>query len=140
MAADSGQRCAALRFGCARVQALLCALLAFRLVPRGFDNRQLRAHVAPLLGVAAESWSPGRMTYDLRRLRIHGLIERIPRSRRYRVTDAGLRTAMCYQRTYARVLRPALAAVFDPDPPRSNRLKAHGRGVRPRDRPALGGP
>jgi len=28
VAPDSGQRCAALRFGCARVQALLCALLA----------------------------------------------------------------------------------------------------------------
>ena len=63
------------------------------------------------------------MTYDLRRLRIHGLIERIPRSRRYRVTAAGIRTALCYQRTYARVLRPTLAAVFDPNPPRDSRLK-----------------
>ena len=33
------------------------------------------------------------------------------------------RTALCYQRTYARVLRPTLAAVFDPDPPRGSRLK-----------------
>ena len=63
------------------------------------------------------------MSYDLRRLRVHGLIERIPRSRRYRVTDAGIRTALCYQRTYARVLRPALSAVFDDDPPRDSRLK-----------------
>ena len=54
---------------------------------------------------------------------MHGLIERIPRSRRYRVTERGIRIALCYQRTYARVLRPALAAVFDRDPPRSNRLK-----------------
>ena len=42
---EDGQRCAALRFGCARVQALLCALLAFRLLPRGFDNRQLRTQI-----------------------------------------------------------------------------------------------
>ena len=123
VAAESGQRGAALRFGCARVQALLCALLAFRLLPRGFDNRQLRTQMAPLLGVSAQCWSPGRMTYDLRRLRVHGLIERIPRSRRYRVTARGIRVALCYQRTYARVLRPALAAVFDDDPPRSSRLK-----------------
>ena len=99
VAPDTGQRCAALRFGCARVQGLLCALLAFRLLPRGFDNRQLRAQMAPLLGVAVEAWSPGRMSYDLRRLRLHGLIERIPRSRRYRVTADGTRTALCYQRT-----------------------------------------
>ena len=123
VAADSGQRTAGLRFGCARVQALLCALLAFRLLPRGFDNSQLRAHLAPLLGLCVEQWSPGRMSYDLRRLRLHGLIERIPRSRRYRVTDAGIRTALCYHRTYARVLRPTLSAVFDDDPPRDTRLK-----------------
>ena len=95
VAPEGGQRCPALRFGCARVQAFLCALLAFRLLPRGFDNRQLRAQMAPLLGVSAQHWSPGRMTYDLRRLRLHGLIERIPRSRRYRVTAAGIRTALC---------------------------------------------
>ena len=56
-------------------------------------------------------------------MRIHGLIERIPRTRRYRVTHAGIRTALCYQRTYACVLRPALAAVFDANPPRNTRLK-----------------
>ena len=123
VAADSGQRTAGLRFGSPRVQALLCALLAFRLLPRGFDNRQLREHLAPLLGVCAQDWTAGQMTYDLRRLRIHGLIERIPRSRRYQVTAAGIRTALCYQRTYARVLRPALAAVFNADPPRDTRLK-----------------
>ena len=122
VAPEGGQRCAALRFGCARVQALLCALLAFRLLPRGFDNRQLRAQMAPLLGVSVAHWTPGRMTYDLRRLRVHGLIERIPRSRRYRVTTRGIRVALCYHRTYARVLRPGLAAVFDEDPPRSSRL------------------
>ena len=44
-------------------------LAAFRLLPTGFDNRQLRTQLAPLLGVAMEAWSPGRMSYDLRRLR-----------------------------------------------------------------------
>ena len=98
-------------------------MLAFRLLPTGFDHRQLRTQPAPLLGVAVEAWSPGRLIYDLRRLRLHGLIERIPRSRCYRVTAAGIRTARCYQRTYARVLRPTPSAVFDADPPRGSRLK-----------------
>ena len=47
------------------------------------------------------------MTYDLRRLRLHGLIERVPRSRRYRITQAGEKIAMFYVRFYARALRPA---------------------------------
>ena len=56
----------------------------------------------------------GRMTYDLRRLRLHGLIERIPRSHRYTVTPFGFRMALFYTRTYARILRPGLAQLFAP--------------------------
>src|SRR3954467_5846036 len=69
-----GQRAAALRFEQERVQALLSALLVFRLLARGFSNRDLRDCWAPLLGKAPSQLPPGRMTYDLRRLRLHGLI------------------------------------------------------------------
>ena len=55
----------------------------------------------------------GRRAHDLRRLRLRGLIERIPRTRRYRATEQGMRTALCFQRTYSRVLRPSLSLVFD---------------------------
>jgi hypothetical protein len=54
---------------------------------------------------------PGRITYDLRRLRLHGLIERIPKTRRYRITAKGLRTAVFYTRLYNRSLRTGLAIV-----------------------------
>ena len=99
----AGQRASALRFGDPRAQALL----ALRMLPDGFQNRDLRQTVAPLIGLSVEEYSSGRMTYDLRRLRLRGLIEKIPFTRRYRVTDDGLRTALYYHRTYARVLRPA---------------------------------
>lgn len=108
-----GQRAPSLRFGDRRVQALLGALAAFRLLPCGFTHRQLRERVAPLMGTSVEEWGAGRMTYDLRRLRLRGLIERIPRTRRYRVTEDGFRTALCFHRTYARVLRPSLSVLFD---------------------------
>jgi hypothetical protein len=52
------------------------------------------------------------MTYQLRRLRLHGLIERLPGSFRYRVTDFGLRAALFFTRTYNRLLRPGLAAAL----------------------------
>jgi len=48
------------------------------------------------------------MSYELRRLRLHGLIERLPKTHRYRLTDEGLRTAMSYTRVYSRILRPIL--------------------------------
>jgi DNA-binding PadR family transcriptional regulator len=94
------------------VQALLAALLVFRLLPRGFSNRDLREHWAPLLGKAPEALSPGQMTYHLRRLRLHGLIERLRGTHRYRVTDRGWRTALFWTRVYNRVLRPGLAQVI----------------------------
>lgn len=109
------RRASALRFGDSRVLALLCCLVLFRLLPRGFTNRDLRQHVAPIYG---HKLSSGQMSYDLRRLRLHGLIERVPKTHRYHVTDLGLRAALFLTRSYARLLRPGLASlVTDLDPP-----------------------
>ena len=57
----------------------------------------------------------GSGSHDLRPTAsaLAGLIERIPHTRRYRVTEQGLRTALCFRRTYARVLRPSLSVLFD---------------------------
>lgn len=107
-----GQRASALRFGEPMVQALFNALLVFRLLPRGFSNRELRDHWAPLLGQMPQSITSGQMTYHLRRLRLHGLIERVPKSHRYRVTDQGWRTILFCTRCYSRCLRPGLAQII----------------------------
>jgi hypothetical protein len=107
-----GQRASALRFADPLVQALFSALLLFRLLPRGFSNRELRDHWAPLIGKASQSITPGQMTYHLRRLRLHGLIERVPKSHRYRVTDQGWRTILFCTRCHNRLLRPGLAQLL----------------------------
>ena len=107
-----GQRAPALRFGDANVQALLNAMLMFVFVARGFTNKDLRQAFAVLLGRRPEDITPGRMSYELRRLRLHGLIERLPKTHRYRLTDDGLRTALFYTRVYSRILRPAMAPII----------------------------
>jgi hypothetical protein len=73
-----GQLVSAQRFADSQVQARSSALLLFPLVPRGFLNRELRQHLAPLLGQLPAQLTPGSMTYHLRRLRLHGMIQRIP--------------------------------------------------------------
>jgi hypothetical protein len=108
------QRIPGFRFDHPRTQALLSALTVFRLLPRGFTNADLRTHLAPLLN--PQNLSPGAMTYDLRRLRQHGLIHRIPGSHRYHVSDLGWRTAQLFTRTYTRLLRPGLAHLMTTDP------------------------
>lgn len=119
----SGQRVAALRFTDPRVQALFSAILAFRLLPRGFANHELRALLAPLLGLAPDQLTPAQMTYHLRRLRLHGLIERISDTHRYQVTEFGWRVALFFTRTYARLLRPGLAHILPDAPPMNHRLR-----------------
>jgi len=56
------------------------------------------------------------MSYDLRRLRLKGLIRRLPASHRYLVTPAGRRIALFFSKTYARVLRPGLDRLDAPPP------------------------
>jgi hypothetical protein len=106
-----GQRAPALRFGDANAQAVLNALLMFVFVARGFTNKEVRQQFAVLRGKRADEISPGRMSYELRRLRLHAMIARLPGTHRYRLTDEGLRTALFYTRVYARILRPAMAPV-----------------------------
>jgi DNA-binding PadR family transcriptional regulator len=107
----AGQRASALRFEDQGVQALLHALVLFKLQPNGFSHRDLRQQLESLVG---RTLSPGSMTYNLRRLRLHGLIRRIDGTRRYEVTTDGLRYALFFSRTYDRLFRPALATVFSP--------------------------
>jgi hypothetical protein len=101
------QRAAGLRFGDRRVHALMHALCLFALAPTGFRHREFRDHVAQLQSRNPDTYSAGSMTYDLRRLRLHGLIERVPRSHRYRITPSGAQVAIFYARLYTRALRPA---------------------------------
>ena len=97
------QRAAGLCFADPRVQGLLHVLLFFLLVQATFRNKDLREHIAPLLGMEPSQLSPGRVTYDLRRLRLHGLIERIPKTHCYCITAKGLRTAIFYTQVVAEV-------------------------------------
>ena len=119
-----GQRASALRFGDAQVQALLSVLVVFSFQLRGFTNQEMRALMAQLLGLDPAHYPVGRMTYDLRRLRLHGLIQRIPHSHRYELTPTGLRIALFFTRTYARLLRPKLAEIMPASPPGDSTLRA----------------
>jgi hypothetical protein len=49
---------------------------------------------------------------ELRRLRLHGMIERVPGTHRYQVTARGLRIALFFTRVQARLFRPGAAALM----------------------------
>jgi hypothetical protein len=110
----AGGRTPALRFGDPRVMALTGALCHTLLAATGFTNKNLRVLIAGLLG---SDYRPNQMTYDLRRLRLNGLIRRIPRSNRYLLTDDGIRIAVFYTKIYNRMLTPLTAANQPQTPP-----------------------
>ena len=106
---DDGEKVPALKFGQPRVMALFLALTLFHHLIDGFHNRNLRALVVELLGVTDEQYTTSQMTYDLRRLRLKGLIFRPPKTHRYFLTPYGWKTARLFTRLEARVFRPAIA-------------------------------
>ena len=110
----AGGRTPALRFGDPRVMALTGALCHTLLAATGFTNKNLRVLIAGLLG---SDYRPGQMTYDLRRLRLAGLIRRLPRSNRYTLTDDGIRIVIIYTKIYNRLLVPLTAANQPQAPP-----------------------
>ncbi len=109
-----GRRTPALRFGDPRVQALAGALCTTLLAATGITNKRLRALMTGLLHAP---YTPGQMTYDLRRLRLTGLIRRIEHTNRYVLTPDGIKVAIFYTKLHHRLLRPLLAADQPQAPP-----------------------
>jgi hypothetical protein len=109
-----GRRTPALRFGDPRVMALAGALCNTLLTAAGITNKSLRALMTGLLNTP---YSPGQMTYDLRRLRLAGLIRRIEHTNRYIPTPDGIAMAVFYTKLHNRLLRPLMAADQPQAPP-----------------------
>jgi hypothetical protein len=85
--------------------ALLAYLCSYQHLFTGLTNRTLRELIAGLI----PGYSARQMTYDLRRLRRKGFIQRIPRTQRYELTREGRRLAVFFTKTYTRILNPSLA-------------------------------
>ncbi|MFI5387896.1 MAG: hypothetical protein ACHQ50_17455 [Fimbriimonadales bacterium] len=108
-----GQRTGALRVGDSRAMALAGALCLVVHAVTGFTNKSLRGPVAGLLG---SDYTRSQMTYDLRRLRLHGLIQRVPHTNTYVTTPEGIRVALFYTKLHQRLLGPLLEADRPPAP------------------------
>lgn len=111
-----GQRAPGLRFGHQRVMALFAALTLFVHTTHGLTHCTLRQQVADLLGVNLEDYRSNQMTYDLRRLRLKGILWRVPHTHRYLLTPYGRKVALFFTRLHGRVFRPGFAAL-DTDVP-----------------------
>jgi hypothetical protein len=103
---DDGRRAPALRFGDPRVQALAGATANMLFTVTDITNKSLRALMTGLLGTP---YSMNQASYDLARLRLNGLITRIPDHNRYTLTTDGTQFAIFYTKVHDRILRPLIA-------------------------------
>jgi hypothetical protein len=108
-----GQRTGAFRFGDQRAMALAGSLCLVVHAVTGFTNKSLRGQVAGLLGT---NYSSSQMSYDLRRLRLHGLIQRLDGTNTYTVTPEGIRVAVFFTKLQSRLLHPLLEGDKPPAP------------------------
>lgn len=109
---EDGQRASALRFADPRIMAVLEVLACHAYIPKEIGNRSLRTAVAQRLEGVLDRYSSAQMTYDLRRLRLKGLIERIGNSHRYHLTDLGIKVVTFFTKLYHRLFAPGLAALL----------------------------
>jgi hypothetical protein len=107
---ETGQRAPGLRFGQPRVRALFAGLSRFLPALNGFRNVELRETVQALLCVSPEEYTASQMSYDLRRLRLKGVIARLAGTHRYILTTYGRRIAYLMTKLHNRIFDVASAA------------------------------
>lgn len=108
---ESGQRAPGLRFGQPRAMALFAALTRFLPTLHGFRNAELRQTVQALLNLEPEAYTASQMSYDLRRLRLKGVIARVVGSHRYILTTYGRRVAYLMTKLHNRIFDVASATL-----------------------------
>ena len=92
--------------------AVLEVLACHAYIPKPISNHSLRVAIAQRLEGVLNTYSSAQMTYDLRRLRLKGLIERIKKSHRYRLTDLGIKVVTFFTKLYHRLFAPGLASLI----------------------------
>lgn len=97
-----------------RMQAVAAGVIALAASPHGFTAKQLAAQTKRHRPRLRRKYGVRQAAYDLRKLRAKALVQRIGKTRRYRVRKAAIRTlAGCFV-LREKVIKPVLAGVCRP--------------------------
>src|SRR5215467_10891601 len=114
----TGKRIPGLKLDNPRQLALMHALVRFAQIPPAntFSTGEIYPHVIAALSCTAEQYSLASLRYDLSKLRAKGLVEKLPRSRRYRLPAAGYSVCLIFLKLFDRIYAPLTAALLHPIP------------------------
>ena len=112
----SGKRIPGLKLENPRQLALMHALVRFAQIPAAntFSTGEIHPYVAAALAGRGEQYSLTALRYDLSKLRAKGLVEKLPRSRRYRLPAPGYSVCLIFLKMFDRVYAPLTAGLLQP--------------------------
>ena len=124
----SGKRIPGLKLDHPRQLALMHALVCFAHIAAGntFTTAELYPFVLAALQMSAAQYSLASLSYDLRKLRAKHLVEKLPKSRRYRLRPQGYSICLVFLKLFERVYSPLTAGLLQPYRPDS-KLQDHRR-------------
>ncbi len=114
----NGRRIPGLKLDHPRQLALMHALLRFSHIAAGntFTTVELHPQTAEALACSIDDYRLSSLRYDLSKLRAKGLVEKIPRSRRYRLLPDGYRICLVFLKLFERIYAPLTAGLLRPFP------------------------
>jgi hypothetical protein len=113
-----GKRIPGLKLDNPRQYALMHALVRFAQIAAGgtFSTGEIHPHMTAALAPAVQRYSLASLRYDLSKLRAKGLVERLPRSRRYRLPATGYSVCLIFLKLFDRLCAPLAAGLLSPIP------------------------
>lgn len=117
-------RTAGLRVQDPRLIRLLEVLMHAAVGVGGWTTRQLLQEIHQRFGLTEERYGLNVLRYDLRKLKGHGLLERVQGHHRWRLTDKGQRVAVLFLLFHRRLCGPLAASQFHHRPHPQHRPQA----------------
>jgi len=123
---SGGKRIPALKLDNPRQLAVMQALVRFRHLAAGdtFTTKGIHPKAAAALGYSINEYKLSCLRYDLSKLRARGLVQRMPRSRRYKLLPEGYRLCVVFLKLFEKIYAPLTAGLFAPFPGDSSLSKA----------------
>ena len=92
------------------------ALVRFSHIAAGdtFTTAEIHSDTAEALGLSRGEYSLGALRYDLSKLRAKSLVERVPKSRRYRLTKEGYQICVVYLKLFEKLYAPLTSGILSP--------------------------
>ena len=115
---ENGKRVPGLKIDHPRQLAVMHALVRFANIAAGsqFYTRDLYSHVAEALGVTTDQYTLASLRYDISKLRAKGLVKKVERSRRYRLTREGYSICVVFLKLFERIYAPLTAGLLQSVP------------------------